>query len=773
MADVADLIGQTFSGYLIERKLGEGGMGVVYLALDVQLKRRAVLKFVSHSASPDPQRRARLLREAQAAAALNHPNICSIYATGEANGQLFIAMEYLDGTDLHALIRQGPTEWSRAVSICSQAAAALTEAHSRGVIHRDIKGGNIFLTRQGVVKLLDFGLAGNRADEDSTKTLVLGGTTAFMSPERIERGIADERTDLWALGVVLYQLLTGGFPFGQADRPSIGAILHDPLVPVSRFIPGVPAGLDEVVGHCLEKRPEARYQTALELKVDLDLLLGHPAEATRTIPSGSRLAAMIAASAAPASAAVATVAVLPFVNLSADPENDFICDGLAEELINGLTQIAGLAVVSRSSSFLFKGTNPDAREAGRKLGAAYIVQGSLRRSGDLLRLVAHLDESASGYQVWSRRFESTMKDLFELEDELSAALLQELGLRLGVSAAAAASRVAPDPESYLLFLRAKHFHNQHTSAGLRQALDLLARSLELEPRQAEAYFAVASCHTSLDWYGLEPSSEAVPLIKRALEAGLALAPESVTGLGLRATVQAGYDWNWLGAEQGFQKAFARGDGVAELWFHYALDLLTPLGRLDEALAAIRKALVLDPLSAITNTALGGCLYRLRRWPEAADSLRSTLEMNPHFAHAQLSLGRVLLEQGRGDEALHEFAQAAQLTDRSPAALADLGYAHARLGNADEARAVLAELEQKVKEGQRIGPMSLALIHAGLGDAPRALAHLDEALAQRSRQLLWAGVDPRFDALHGDPGFQQVLAACGLEPAATLRGGGGH
>jgi serine/threonine protein kinase/Tfp pilus assembly protein PilF len=740
-------------------------MGTVYRALDLQLGRPLALKFVSEQPGSDTVGTDRLLREAQAAASLNHPNICTIYAAGESEGRVFIAMEYLEGSDLAAILKEGPLPWGQALSICRQVASALAEAHRKNILHRDIKSSNIFVNRQRVAKLLDFGIAVCVADASLTQAMTLVGTPSYMSPEQIEYGIANAQSDIWGLGVVFYEMLTGKLPFGVKTKSTLSSILIDQPTPITTVLPGIPPLLEQIVTKALQKNPENRYGSAEELLVDLERAdRSKEAHVTGTFRGLDRLQQVRGE----AQEELRTIAVLPLNNLSSNPADEYICDGLAEELINGLTKIEGLRVVSGSSSFQFRGTTLDPREIGRKLRASHLVNGSLRRSGDQLRLTAQLSETREGYLLWSHRFDADMKDLFRLQDELSGAVLERLRVKLSLSTPKAQVKAMPgDPAAYEMYLRARHFYNQQTGDGLREAVELLTRALELDPEQAPVHIALAESHALLEWYGLEPTSEAIPQVKKSLESGLNLDPNSFAGLCLLASVQAGYDWDWETAELTFQSAMAVAAGSAAVWFHYALDLLTPLGRLEEALTGIRNALQLDPLSAITSTALGGCYYRMGRWSEAATCLRTTLELHPGFGHAHLSLGRVLLEQGEGELALEQFDEAMRIMGTSSEALAERGYCLARVGRREEACAILTELDS-VPRDQFVSPISYALIYAGMDDRANALAHLERAFKQRARRLTWVNADPRFHSLREDAGFRQLLSRIGLpfEPRAT-------
>jgi serine/threonine-protein kinase len=454
--------------------------------------------------------------------------------------------------------------------------------------------------------------------------------------------------------------------------------------------------------------------------------------------------------------------VLPLINISPDPENEYICDGLAEELINGLTQVPGLRVVSRSSSFRFKGSTSDIGEIGKLLKARLIVHGSVRRVGDNFRLMAQLSDAQEGYQIWSQSFQSQVRDLFSLQDELTAAVLEKLRVQLGARFSMPQVRRQADPAAYSFYLQGRYAFHQETAESLREALSLFARATGADPEYASAWTGVAEAYLRLEWYGLEPASQAIARARGALQEALRLEPESVTALYLLGAIEAAFDWNWQVAGRTFEHALAARSGLVAVHFHYALDYLTPLGRLEEALDELRYASQLDPLSPITNTAVGGCYYRMRRWPDAARSLRDTLRAFPGFGHAHWSLGRVLLEQESYEDALHHFEEGARIIGRTTGALAELGYGYARMGREQDARSALREMLEA--PSLAAGHLNPALVYTGLGDTGRAMHHLEEAFRHRSRQLAWINVDPRFDPLRSLPAFQRLVSELRLSEA---------
>jgi eukaryotic-like serine/threonine-protein kinase len=755
-ADAAPLVAGALLGpYRIEAQIGSGGMGIVYKALDTRLERNVAIKII-HAKSSSPMLEAALLREAQLTSSLNHPGIVTVYDILFRAGTLCIVMEFVPGRPLDRLIPDGGLAVERALSMAAAIGDAIAAAHSAGVIHRDLKPANILVREDGQIKILDFGLAKiaqRVAPEAETQVAsIFGGLTVgtlgYMAPEQARGEEVDQRADIFSFGVIVYQLLTGRMPFRGGNA---AAMLHamqmvdpEPMRDNKRDNkPEIPAEAERAVRRALAKSAADRYQTIREMLADLNAA---PGKTAASDPADSR-----------------TIAVLPLINISPDPENEYICDGLAEELIDGLTQIEGLRVVSRSSSFQCKGTTPDVREIGRRLGANLLVHGSLRRSGSSLRLTVQLSQTNDGYQIWSQRFDAQVRDLFALQDELTAAVLEKLRLQLGARFQGMdAARQKPSSEAYDLYLQARFAFNQETPLEFKRALDLFLRSAAADPCFAPAAIGIAETHMRMDWYGLEPASEAVPAVRSALATALRLQPDSVAGLCNLAITQAGWDWDWVAAGNTFLQALAARGGLAAVHFHYGLDFLTPQGRLEEALRELGQALRLDPLSPIVRTAVGGCLYRMRRWEQSAETLSEALRANPGFGHTHWSLGRVLLELGRGEEAVKCFQDATKIMGEIPSALAEAGYCHARMGRLDLARSSLREL-QRLGGLAWVSPLNAALVHVGLGDEDATMECLEEAFQKRIRQLVWVNVDPRYDPLRANAEFGRLISRLGLSP----------
>jgi serine/threonine-protein kinase len=743
--------GSTISHYRILRKLGEGGMGVVYEAEDLKLGRRVALKFLSESRVSNSESRDRFLREARSAAALNHPNICTVYEVDEDHGQLFIAMEYCEGVPLRHLIRSGAMELPFALSIVIQIAEALAEAHARQIVHRDVKSSNIIVDTKTRARLLDFGLASLAGSSDETITIEHSGTPAYMAPERFELGLNDSRGDIWALGVILYELISGRMPFTGDHGHISHAILNEFPAPLASLRPGLPPELDEIVDKALTKEPDERYQTAAEMAADLRVIqrLVHP-EGTRE-PSASITGV---SGLSIDKERLHAVAVLPFVNMSHNPDDDFLTDGLTEEITNALTQVRGLRVVSRASTFQFKSPSLDLRDVGRRLRVRALVLGSLRRQADRVRVTAQLVRASNGYQIWSQRFDCEMRAVFDVEDQLTGAIVEQLRQWLGTDLETARLRgTTTNVAAHELYLRGRHSFNLQTARGIADALRYFSHALDLAPDYALAHVGMADCYALQGWYEIEPPSQVMPKAKKALDAATAIEDALPLAWGLRAVISAGFDWNWDAARSQFAKAFSLGASTSELHFHHALDFLTPLGRLEEALEEMKVALELDPAAPLLSTAVGGCLYRLRRYGAALRQLQATLELAPDFYHAHWTMARVYESKGELPAAIECFDRALAASGENHSLLADAAHCRAVIGDVAAARDILQKLAGT--------PLALATVHLGLNEIDAAFEYLHQAVEQRARGLVWLGVDPRFDNIRQDPRFRAVLDSVGL------------
>jgi TolB-like protein/Tfp pilus assembly protein PilF len=457
--------------------------------------------------------------------------------------------------------------------------------------------------------------------------------------------------------------------------------------------------------------------------------------------------------------ALRTVAVLPFVDLSHNPEDEFLGDGLSEEITTALTQVHGLRVVSRASTYQFKSPSLDLRDVGRRLRVGALVLGSVRRQGERVRVTAQLVKAADGYQLWSQRFDCEMKSVFEVEDQLTQAIVEQLRKWLGVDLKVGRLRGGTsDFTAHEVYLRGRYSFNLQTQVGVAEALQCFSQALKLAPGYALAHVGIADCYALQGWYGMEPAKVVMPKAKMELEAAIAIEGALPPAWCLLAAISAGFDWNWELARTQFETAFALGPSTSDLHFHHALDFLAPLGHLNESLMEMRLAVELDPAAPLLGTAVGGCLLRLRRYPAALRQLESTLELAPDFYHARWTLGRVHEAQGAFAPALDCFERALAGSGNNPAVLADLGHCRGAMGDRDAADQILKQVAGR--------PLQAAIVCLGLGENGRAIEHLKEAMEERARGLIWLGVDARFDALRHERGFCDVLAAVGVADRRT-------
>ena len=571
------MTGQTISHYEILEKLGEGGMGVVYKAIDKRLDRTVALKFLaSHLVSNDESRR-RFLREAKAAAALQHPNICTVYEIDEADGQTFIAMAYLDGQELSQEIESGPLKVERLLDLAEQVGRGLEEAHGKGVVHRDIKPANIMVTAQGQAVLMDFGLAQlTHGASKLTKEGTSVGTSAYMSPEQTSGEKIDLRTDVWALGVVLYEMATGQAPFqGHYEQAILYSILHEPPEPITAVRTGVPPELERITNKCLAKRAEERYQTISDLLADLGSLK-RATESGRVTRSSSGM-----------KDAQPSIAVLPFENRSRGDEDEYFSDGISEDITSALGKVERLHVAPRSMAFQFKGKRPTPKEVGTVLNVGHVLEGSVRRSGNRVRINVELIAIEEGYQVWSERYDRVMEDVFEIQDEISQAIVERLKVKLvGREKELLAKRYTENLQAYNLCLRGRYYWYKRTAETIQKAMGFYEQALAEDPDYALAHSGLADCHSSLGFYGVLPPKEARPRAEAAaskaleIDADLAAAHASIGG------VESLYHWNWTAGERAFRRAIELDSSypVGHMW--YAIWVLAPLGRLERSLFGV-------------------------------------------------------------------------------------------------------------------------------------------------------------------------------------------
>jgi TolB-like protein/Tfp pilus assembly protein PilF/tRNA A-37 threonylcarbamoyl transferase component Bud32 len=741
------MIGKTISHYKILEKLGEGGMGVVYKAEDTKLKRKVALKFLPTELTRSDELQERFLREAQAAAALTHPNICIVHEIDETEGQTFIAMEYIDGKSLDEIIESGRSNIDEALDITIQMAEGLARAHGQGIVHRDIKSANILLDKYGQAKILDFGLAKLTEQSRLTRTATIMGTVSYMSPEQA-RGdeTIDHRADIWSLGVVLYEILAGRLPF---DAPNDAALLHkiiyEPEPPIRDHKPDLPESLEKAIKKTMQKNPQDRYEDMGALISDLKSIRSGVAPRIeiqeKTIPS---------------------IAVLPFADMSPQKDQEYFCDGISESLINALTQLSNLKVIARTSAFSFKGQNLDVREIGKKLNVGTVLEGSIQKAGERVRVTAQLVNTSHGEHLWSEKYDRDMEDIFAIQDEISLSIVDNLKPKLfGEAKQKLIKSQTVDLEAYDLYLRGVYLYRKNSEKALWKAIDYFDQAIEKAPDYALAHAMKAHVYCILPVFA--PSSiQARDAFSKARQASLK-ALEIDENLGeahssLAAIVTA-YDWDYEGGEKEFKKAIELNPGNAYIFSNYCQHL-TMMGRFDEAFEAVQKALDLDPLSLPISLVAGQLFYMAGHHEQAIRQLQKTIEMEPRFPYAHLMLGHVYLQKGMHEEAIAELEKEKDLLgDLHPTAEIAIGMVQAFMGNRQEALQKLELLKETY-----VPPFMVATLYFALGKNDSGFEWAEKAFEERDVWLRVLKVHPFLDLLdvRSDPRYKDLLRKMGLE-----------
>jgi len=743
-------------------------MGEVYRARDTRLERDVAIKVLPESMLSDAQALARFEREAKLVAALSHPNILAIHDIGKDSGVSYAVTELLQGETLRERMNAGAVPLRKAVDYARQIARGLAAAHGRGIVHRDLKPENVFVIADGHVKILDFGLAKQRASGEEggssegptvarTMPGTILGTVGYMSPEQVRGEATDHRTDVFSFGAVLYELVFGSPPFrAETEVESMAAILRDDPPALARR-GATPAPLAGIIARCLEKRPEERFQSASDLAFVLGMFeetgAAEASEERETSATPSRRSA-VAARATTSDSSRASIAVLPFRNMSADPENEYFSDGITEEIINALSRIEALRVASRTSAFAFKGKDQDVRGIGTELGVRTVLEGSVRRSGSRLRVTAELVSVADGYHLWSERYDREMQDVFEIQDEIALAIAGTLKVRLlAGEEGAIVSRGTEDFEAYNHYLKGKYFFNRRVP---RQAITEFERAIARDPGYAPAHTGLADAYCIFGFYGGIPTLDAFAKARAAASKAQELepdSPETHLALGL---VEHYYGWNFDLEDREFNRAIELSprSPAAHSWLGLKRAFL------DDPVEARRHAVrarELEPLSPNVQTNVAWSYFAERRYGDAERELRRALELDPDALYPLWAYGLTLQIEGKHDESVATFEKAVALTDRGQTwYLGHLGGSYGTAGRHPDARRVLDELLER-SSNEYVAPFHVAHVHLGLGDFDAAVAALELAVEQRNALAWWPTSAPQFAPLRSNPRLRSVLA----------------
>ena len=790
------MIGQTISHYRILELLGSGGMGVVYKAHDARLDRALALKLLPEKMAQQPQALERFQREARAASALNHPGICTIYDIGEQDGRAFIAMEFIDGETLRSHIHGKPLSLEEILKLGIQISEALDAAHAEGIIHRDIKPANIFVTKRGQAKVLDFGLAklipkgvasadADSAAESPGSTSIVGiisGTPSYMSPEQIRGDDLDPRTDIFSLGLVLYEMATGRQAFGGGTGGAIiEAVLTRPPVSVSRINPEIPSALEAIIDKALQKDRDQRYQRAADMLADLQQLkrdsdsgrtdLEGDTESALTSTSGSAFSTSKPRSITSkqqtgtfrsprVSKTIGSLAVLPFENVSRDPENDYLSDGITGSLINNLATVPKLRVMAQSTVFRYKGREIDPQAVGRELNVRAVLTGRMMQSGGSLRIGTELVDVATGSQLWGAQFDRKPGDIFVIQDEISNEISGKLRLQLTrAEKKRLIRRHTEDAEAYRLYLQGRHHWNRWTEEGFYKAIGYFQQAVEKDPNYALAYTGVAESYVLLGWNSYLPPKDAFPKGKAAAMTALELDPD----LGEAHTPLAAalwlHDWKWQEAHTEFRRSLELNPTYPTANHWYAEYMMT-MGRHEEAIARMKNSQELDPLSLIINVAIGWASYMARRYDDALEQLLRTVELDPNYPVTYWILGLLYRVTGRYELAITAGEKGVSLSGGSPLMRAALAHTYGKAGRAKEALKMLDDLAELARH-KYVAPHFFAGIHIGLGENDRAIDYLEKSWEEHCHWLIYLHLDPSMDDLRNTPRFQGLVTRIGL------------
>ncbi|HTP12268.1 MAG TPA: protein kinase [Bacteroidota bacterium] len=768
----------SLSRYKIFEELGRGGMGIVYRAEDLKLHRIVALKFFPEDVTVSEPAVERFQREAEAISAMNHPNIATLYDCDETDGRMFLALEFLPGGTLKSKVKRHRSKETQftvkeVLDYGIQLAEGLAHAHKRQIVHRDVKTDNVMLTEEGRVKITDFGLAKLIGARQLTRSESTVGTAAYMSPEQIRAEVVDHRSDIFSLGVVLYELLTTHMPFRAEHEAALAyTIIHEDPSPVESYRTDAPEPLVRIIKQCLEKERERRYQNADEVAADLRRLREGSTVSFRrvvqhsTLPWVAAAAVLIAAGAyllispwRTGGAQGKTIAVLPFSNMSGNPEDEYFSDGMTEDILTHLGKIGSLRVISRTTMMQFKGTRKSVREIGSELHAEFVLEGSVRRSADQVRITAQLIDAKNDEHIWAETYDKELKQIFVIQSDVAQAIATALQATLSPSEKERIEKkFTNNLEAYDLYLKGRYNWNKRMPDKLKMGIDLFHQAIAMDSSYALAYAGLADSYTILGNFNLFSPGQMYPEAKVAALRALALDNNLAEAHASLAFATMNYDWDWPAAESELKRAIEIDPNYSTARSWYAL-LLTVTGRFEEAALVRKKALELDPLSPVINADIGLTLYFARRYDEAIEQFLRTLEIDPTFVLTNILLAGAYEQKKMYAEAIANLQTVTMglsfAAIHHPIPILVLGHVFAVSGRKDDALNML-EIADQMSASQYVAPYWMGVLSIGLGEKDQALTWLEKAFKEHDGSMVFLKVDPVFDPIRSDPKFIDLL-----------------
>lgn len=791
------MIGETVSHYKIIEKLGEGSRGVVYKAEDIKLGRPVALKFFPTDVKTDEEQKERFILEAKTASALDHTNICTIHEIEETmDGRLFICMAFYEGETLTGKIKEGPLKIEEVIDYSIQVARGMEKAHRKGIVHRDIKPHNLIVTNDGVVKIVDFGLAKLIGQKNLTREGISVGTVVYMSPEQARGEEVDRLTDIWSLGVVIYEMITGQLPFrGEDVQTVLHSILTKEPEPINRLRSGIPPEMERILKKCLSKECANRYQHFAELITDLSRLkeivdmasASSKRDASRRIPRKLSLHFIVLAILSAALIITAgifffdkikgpelsraerrsittkpSIAVLPFRNMNPEQQLGYFCDGMVEELIIALNKIEGLQVASRTTSFQFKGKNYDVREIGEKIDVKTVLAGSVRKAGSTIIITARLLSVSDGSQLWGEKYQGKLKEIYRIQEEIAGQIVDTLQIKLAdEQRVSLISRYTKDIDAYTFYLRGRDSWNRRLPEDLYKGIEFFRKAIEKDPDYALAYVGFADSYHLLSTYSVLAPKYAFTEVEKAASKALEIDDNLGEAHNSLAAVKLLYEWDFRAAEREFKRAIELNPGFHTTHEWYAI-CLAVTNRVDESIDEMERALELEPLETSALTGLARHLYFAKKFDASIRLFRQTLEMDPNSFYAHVHLGQAYIMKSMITEAITHFRKAVDLTGgNEPGMLSGLGYAYAVSGRPEEAHKIVKGLI-KLSSQRYIPAFYIAGIYIGLGDNDRAFEWLERAYIERSEWLIYLNIEYMLDPIRRDPRFAELVKKVGLD-----------